>query len=94
MTGRILSEAESSLQIELDSGKRVKVKAVNALIRFEKPQPALLMAFFTLAMNASNQRSMFCPIIRRASQPTPTITASVASRAMVFCTQIALPQPA
>jgi exoribonuclease-2 len=44
MTGRILSEAESSLQIELDSGKRVKVKAVNALIRFEKPQPALLMA--------------------------------------------------
>ena len=44
MTGRILSEAESSLQIELDSGKRVKVKAVNALIKFEKPQPALLMA--------------------------------------------------
>jgi exoribonuclease-2 len=44
MTGRILSEAESSLQIELDSGKRVKVKAVNTLIRFEKPQPAMLMA--------------------------------------------------
>jgi exoribonuclease-2 len=44
MTGRILSEAESSLQIELDSGKRVKVKAVNTLIRFEKPQPTLLMA--------------------------------------------------
>jgi exoribonuclease-2 len=44
MTGRILSEAESSLQIELDSGKRVKVKALNALIKFEKPQPALLMA--------------------------------------------------
>lgn len=44
MTGRILSEAESSLQVELDSGKRVKVKAANALIKFEKPQPALLMA--------------------------------------------------
>ncbi len=44
MTGRILSEAESSLQIELDSGKRMKVKAANALIKFEKPQPALLMA--------------------------------------------------
>ena len=44
MTGRILSEAESSLQVELDSGKRVKVKAANALLKFEKPQPAALMA--------------------------------------------------
>ncbi len=44
MTGRILSEAESSLQVELDSGKRVKVKATNALLKFEKPQPAALMA--------------------------------------------------
>jgi exoribonuclease-2 len=44
MTGRILSEADSSLQAELDSGKRVKVKAANALLKFEKPQPAALMA--------------------------------------------------
>lgn len=43
MTGRLLSEAESSLQVELDSGKRVKVKAANALMRFEKPAPAQLM---------------------------------------------------
>ena len=43
LTGRILSEAESSLQVELDTGKRVKVKAANALVRFEKPQPAVLM---------------------------------------------------
>jgi exoribonuclease-2 len=42
-TGRILSETESSLQVELDSGKRVKVKAANALIRFDKPQPAVLL---------------------------------------------------
>ena len=42
--GRILSEAESSAQIELDSGKRVKVKAANVLLRFEKPAPADLMA--------------------------------------------------
>ncbi|MBC7609145.1 MAG: hypothetical protein H7228_06135, partial [Polaromonas sp.] len=27
LAGRILSEADSSLQVELDSGKRVKVKA-------------------------------------------------------------------
>ena len=40
LAGRILSEADSSLQVELDSGKRVKVKAVNALLKFEKPAPA------------------------------------------------------
>jgi exoribonuclease-2 len=44
LTGRVLSEAESSLQVELDSGKRVKVKAANALLRFDKPAPAELMA--------------------------------------------------
>ncbi|MDP2418706.1 MAG: RNB domain-containing ribonuclease [Hydrogenophaga sp.] len=43
LTGRLLSEAESSLQVELDSGKRVKVKAANALLRFEKPAPSQLM---------------------------------------------------
>jgi exoribonuclease-2 len=42
-TGRILSEAESSAQIELESGKRVKVKAANLLLKFEKPTPADLM---------------------------------------------------
>ncbi|WP_421954225.1 RNB domain-containing ribonuclease [Polaromonas sp.] len=44
LAGRILSEADSSLQVELDSGKRVKVKAVNALLKFEKPSPAELIA--------------------------------------------------
>ena len=44
LAGRILSEADSSLQVELDSGKRVKVKAVNALMRFEKPAPAAFIA--------------------------------------------------
>ena len=47
LAGRILSEADSSLQVELDSGKRVKVKGVNALLRFEKPSPAELMAAAT-----------------------------------------------
>ncbi|MCC9595569.1 MULTISPECIES: ribonuclease catalytic domain-containing protein [unclassified Rubrivivax] len=42
--GRVMSEAESSMQIELDSGKRVKVKAANVLLRFEKPAPAELIA--------------------------------------------------
>ncbi|TAG34694.1 MAG: RNB domain-containing ribonuclease [Polaromonas sp.] len=44
LAGRILSEADSSLQVELDSGKRVKVKTANALIWFEKPNPAEFMA--------------------------------------------------
>lgn len=42
LAGRILSEADTSLQVELDSGKRVKVKAANALLKFEKPAPAQL----------------------------------------------------
>jgi exoribonuclease II len=40
LAGKVLSEAENSLQVELDSGKRVKVKAANALLKFEKPAPA------------------------------------------------------
>ena len=44
LAGRILSEADSSLQVELDSGKRVKVKAVNALLKFDKPTPADFVA--------------------------------------------------
>ena len=44
LAGRILSEAESSAQIELDSGKRVKVKAAHILLKFEKPAPAELVA--------------------------------------------------
>ena len=44
MAGRVLSEAESSAQVELDSGKRVKVKAANYLLKFEKPSPAALIA--------------------------------------------------
>src|SRR3954464_11336984 len=41
--GRVLSEAESSAQVELDSGKRVKVKAAHLLIKFDKPSPAELL---------------------------------------------------
>ena len=41
--GRVLSEAEASAQVELDSGKRLKVKAANIVLRFEKPTPAHLL---------------------------------------------------
>jgi exoribonuclease II len=43
LAGRVLSETDSSAQVELDSGKRVKVKAANILLKFEKPQPAELL---------------------------------------------------
>ena len=44
LAGRVMSEAETSVQVELDSGKRVKVKAANVMLRFEKPTPAELMS--------------------------------------------------
>ena len=44
LAGRILSEADASSQVELASGKRVKVKAAHILLKFEKPEPAVLMA--------------------------------------------------
>ncbi len=42
--GKILSETDSNAQIELESGKRVKVKLAQVLLRFEKPAPPELMA--------------------------------------------------
>ncbi|WP_159913301.1 ribonuclease catalytic domain-containing protein [Pantoea sp. 18069] len=44
LAGRILSETDTSAQVELDTGKRVKVKAAHILIKFDKPSPAELMA--------------------------------------------------
>ena len=41
--GRVLSEAEASAQVELETGKRVKVKAPHIALRFEKPAPAELI---------------------------------------------------
>lgn len=44
LAGRVLSETDASAQVELESGKRVKVKAANVLLRFEKPQPPELLS--------------------------------------------------
>ena len=44
LAGRILSQAEASSQIELDSGKRVKVKQAHIVLTFDKPAPAELLA--------------------------------------------------
>jgi len=49
-SGRVLSEADTSAQMELTSGKRVKVKSAQVLLRFDKPQPSeLLQAAAALA---------------------------------------------
>ena len=42
--GRVMAEADASVQIELESGKRVKVKAASVLLRFAQPEPAALIA--------------------------------------------------
>ena len=41
--GRVLSETDASLQIELGSGKRAKVKAKDVLLRFAQPEPDSLL---------------------------------------------------
>jgi exoribonuclease-2 len=41
--GRVMSETDTSLQIELASGKRSKVKAANVLLRFAAPEPEALL---------------------------------------------------
>lgn len=43
LAGRVMSETDSSMQVELDSGKRVKVKTANVMLRFAQPQPADLL---------------------------------------------------
>ncbi|NJM42801.1 MAG: RNB domain-containing ribonuclease [Brachymonas sp.] len=43
LAARVLSQTESSMQVEMDSGKRVKLKNVQALLQFEQPSPAVLM---------------------------------------------------
>jgi len=42
-TGKVLSDSDASSQIELDSGKRVKVKASHVLLRFAAPAPQVLL---------------------------------------------------
>ena len=44
LAGRILSESDSALQAELETGKRVKVKSANVLMKFDKPAASELIA--------------------------------------------------
>ena len=42
-TARVMSQADASMQIELGSGKRQKIKLQQALLRFDSPEPQALM---------------------------------------------------
>ena len=44
LAGRVMSATDASVQIELDSGKRVKVKMAHVMVQFEKPSPAELIS--------------------------------------------------
>ena len=44
LAGRVMSEADASLQVELETGKRVKVKSAHVMLRFAQPAPAELLA--------------------------------------------------
>lgn len=43
LAGRVMTQHDASLQVELDSGRRVKVKAGHVLLRFDAPEPAVLL---------------------------------------------------
>jgi exoribonuclease II len=43
LAARVLSQNDSSLQAEMDSGKRVKLKLAQVLLQFEQPAPAALL---------------------------------------------------
>jgi len=43
LAGRVMSHTDASLQVELESGRRVKVKAAHVLLQFDTPEPARLL---------------------------------------------------
>ena len=43
LAGRVMSHTDASLQVELDSGRRVKVKSAHVLLQFDAPEPARLL---------------------------------------------------
>ncbi len=43
LAGRVMDQTQGSVQIELESGKRVKAKAAHVLLHFDQPAPAQLL---------------------------------------------------
>ena len=46
--GAVLADQDTSLQVEVSTGRRVKVKAANVLMRFASPGPAEALAPTTI----------------------------------------------
>jgi exoribonuclease II len=44
LAARVMSQAESSLQAEMDSGKRIKLKSAQVLLQFEQPSPSMILS--------------------------------------------------
>src|SRR5947207_13291467 len=42
--GTVLADNDTSLQVEAASGKRLKIKSANVLLRFSEPSPSALLA--------------------------------------------------
>jgi exoribonuclease-2 len=42
--GTVLADNDTSLQVEVISGKRLKIKAANVLLRFDGPAPSIMLA--------------------------------------------------
>ncbi|MEJ8813587.1 ribonuclease catalytic domain-containing protein [Variovorax ureilyticus] len=92
--GRVLSEAEASAQVELETGKRVKVKGANIVLRFEKPAPAELLAEArTLAAGvdldlawefAPEGEFAFADLAAEYFQARPTLTQQAAALLALF----------
>ena len=94
LAGRILSQADSSSQIELDSGKRVKVKHAHIVLTFEKPAPAELLAQ-ALALSqevdvqllwefAPEDEFTFIDVARDYFQDPPTLVEQAATLLALF----------
>src|SRR5262245_23729543 len=43
LAGRVMTQTDASLQVELESGRRVKVKTAHVLLHFDAPEPARLL---------------------------------------------------
>jgi exoribonuclease II len=94
LAARVLSQSESSLQAEMDSGKRVKLKLAQVLLQFEQPVPsALLMQATELATTmdvnlawefAGDEEFGFAEVASEYFSAKPSIVEQAASLMCLF----------
>ena len=51
--GAVLADQDTSLQVEVSTGRRIKVKAANVLLRFASPGPGETLAQAGASKNGS-----------------------------------------